>query len=1011
VPPPVISNPILNSPFSEPERHFRFNDEGITDDVATGRRESGYFLPIASPRKKGGQLKFETEWTADRFTAAPRINRIRERVQQWRTGGYVGCTRTTERLLQYWNNPQREKRLFFCQREAVETVIYLTEVAGHYGDAWIENELRQENADFNGGLPRLAMKMATGSGKTVVMAMLIAWQALNKLDDKHDRRFSDAFLIVTPGITIRDRLRVLLPTDPQNYYRERDIVDGELLERLGQARIVITNYHAFLPRERGEAARLTKAILTRGQPSPFIESPDQMVRRVCRELGGKRQVIALNDEAHHCYKPKPKTAEADAAAETRLTGDDRAEAKARDEEARVWMSGLEAVHRKIGIRSVFDLSATPFYLSGSGYPEGRLFPWVVSDFSLIDAIESGIVKVPRVPVEDNSMTGEQPTYRDLWLRIRDGLPKRVAKADAGGAPPSLPAELEGAIQSLYQNYEKAFARWAMHSGGSSDLPATDRAASGATPPVFMVVCSNVVVSKMVFDYIAGWNKTLTDGTIVAVPGRLPLFNNEDGGRWSSRPKSILVDSKQLESEGAMSDEFKKIAAVEIEEFKADYRARFPGRDTDDLTDEDLLREVMNTVGKAGKLGEQVRCVVSVSMLTEGWDANTVTHILGVRAFGTQLLCEQVVGRGLRRISYAVDANDRFAPEYAEVYGVPFSFIPCSGATTTPVAGPSPTHVRALDDRIALEMTFPRVQGYRFDIPTERLTARFTDASRYALSTADLPTKTENAPIVGESSIHTLDDLRTRRLNEVDFWLAKVVVEKYFRSGDGDEAGEQVWLFPQVLGIARRWRAECLTCKDNTFDQLLLLVEFANDAADRIYQAIVRGESGGGQPARLRPILRPFKGEETGSTRYVSFDTTKPTYPTRADKSHISHVVADTGSWEQKMAQVLEELEEVECYVKNQGLNFTIPYMLNGEQKQYFPDFLVRGKSGLNLIVEVSGEARKDKAAKVAAARTLWVPAINNHGGFGQWAFVEVTDPWDAQGTIRAAIAAQLTVQG
>ncbi len=862
VPPSVIANPILNPPFSEPERHFKFNDEGITDQIADGRRESGYFLPIASPRKKGGQLKFETEWTQDRFLSSPRINRIRERVNQWRSGGYVGCTRTTERLLQYWGDSNRERKLFFCQREALETAIYLTEVASHFGDAWIENELRKENADFNGGLPRLAMKMATGSGKTVVMAMPIAWQALNKLEDRHDR----------------------------------------------------------------------------------------------------------------------------------------VEAKERDEEARVWMSGIEAVHKKIGIRAVFDLSATPFFLRGSGYPEGTLFPWVVSDFSLIDAIESGIVKIPRVPVEDNSMTGEQPTYRDLWLRIRDDLPKKAPKADVAAVEPNLPAELEGAIQSLYQNYQKAFERWASN-------PATK--AQGGTPPVFMVVCSNVTVSKMVFDYIAGWTKTLADGTQVIVPGRLALFNNESHGQWSSRPTSILVDSRQLESDGAMSAEFKKIAAIEIEEFKADYRARFPGRDADDLTDEDLLREVMNTVGKEGKLGEQVRCVVSVSMLTEGWDANTVTHILGVRAFGTQLLCEQVVGRGLRRVSYAVGDDGRFAPEYAEVYGVPFSFIPCSGATATPTPGPATTHVRALENRAALEITFPRVQGYRFDVPTERLTAVFTEASHYALSTAGLPTKTENAPIVGESETHTLEGLRSKRLNEVAFQLAHAVVEKYFSDVDEDgRTRDRTWLFPQLLTIAKRWMAECLICKDNTFPQLLLLAEFKHDAADKIYQAIVRSENGGGNPSglpnRIKPILRPHSGEQVGTTCYVSFDTTKPTYATDPDKSHISHVVADTGSWEQKMAQVLEELDEVECYVKNQGLNFTIPYMLNGDQRQYFPDFIVRCRSGLSLIVEVSGEGRKDKAAKVAAAQTLWVPAINNHGGFGQWAFVEVTDPWDATGTVRAA---------
>ena len=321
----------------------------------------------------------------------------------------------------------------------------------------------------------------------------------------------------------------------------------------------------------------------------------------------------------------------------------------------------------------------------------------------------------------------------------------------------------------------------------------------------------------------------------------------------------------------MSPEFKKIAEVEIEEFKADYRARFLGRSTDDLRDEDLLREVMNTVGKAGKLGEHVRCVVSVSMLTEGWDANTVTHILGVRAFGTQLLCEQVVGRGLRRMSYAPNDEGKFNAEYAEVYGVPFSFIPCSGSTPDPRPGPMPTRVRALDDRIACEITFPRLLGYRYDVPSERLSATFTEDSKYALSTADIPTRTENAPIVGERTIHTLDDLKRHRDNEVAFLLAKLTLEKYFRQDNEQrtdrpsvhrfDAEVKGWLFPQMLAIAKRWLAECVTCKDNTFPQLLLLVEFAHDAADRIYKAIV--ESASGTPA-LKPILRPY--DVVGSTR-------------------------------------------------------------------------------------------------------------------------------------------------
>ena len=987
----IIENPVINSPFVEPEQHFRFTDEGITNEIVSGRRSSSYFVPIARPKKKGKQLQFETEWTQDRVEENRLVNQIRQRVKQWRTGGYVGVTSTTARLLAYWTEPSREKKLFFCQIEALETAIYLTEVAHKYGDAWIENQLREANDSSNPGLPRMAFKMATGSGKTVVMAMLIAWQALNKFANPQDARFTDTFLFITPGITIRDRLRVLLPNDPSNYYRQRDIVSTELLERLQQARILITNFHAFQLREKVAAGKLTKAILANGGNSAFTESPAEMVRRVCRELGNKKNIIVINDEAHHCYRRKP-----DGEGE-KLTGDERREAEKRDEEARVWISGIEAVKAKIGVKSIYDLSATPFFLRGSGWPEGTLFPWVVSDFSLIDAIEAGIVKVPRVPVADDSMQGEQPTYRDLWLRIREQLPKKGRSTDAVSGEPKLPAELQGALHSLYSNYEKYYRLW------EGNAEAQEK---GITPPVFIVVCNNTNVSKLVFDYVAGWEKPIGERTVVQA-GALPIFRNDDEkGGWLHRPSTILVDSEQLESGEGMSDEFKKIAAREIEEFKAEYRARFPGRDAESLTDEDLLREVMNTVGKRGLLGEQVKCVVSVSMLTEGWDANTVTHVLGVRAFGTQLLCEQVVGRALRRMSYAVNGKGHFDAEYAEIYGVPFSFIPTSGSNPDPKPGPIPTRVRSLEERIACEITFPRLAGYRYDIPGERLEAHFTEDSKLALSTADIPTKVQVDPIVGETSIHTLDDLKRRRENEVAFLLAKLTLEKYFRDDDGNG---RPWLFPQLLGIAKRWLAECVTFKDNTFPQLLLLIEFAHDAADRIYKAIVQAQPG---TPTIKPILRPY--DTVGSTRYVDFDTTRPVYATRADKCHVSHVVADTESWEQKMAQALEDMDEVLRYVKNHNLGFTIPYTLNGQEHQYTPDFIVVLDDGhgpenpLNLIVEVTGEKKKDKAAKVSTARALWVPAVNNHGGFGRWAFLEVADPWDAANLLRSSFTRNTT---
>ncbi len=436
----VIENPVINTPFEKPIRHFKFSSEGITNEVVDGRRLSSYFVPIARPKKSKGEEQpglFDTEWTEDRIEENKLVNDIRSRVDMWREGGYFGVTPMTAHLIDYWTAPERDNKLFFCQNEALETAIYVTEVAKLHGDAWIENALREANETSNPGLPRMASKMATGSGKTVVMAMLIAWHTLNKLATPRDARFSDTFLVITPGITIKDRLRVLLPNDPDNYYRQRDIVPAEQLEQLKRAKIVITNFHALQLREKVTAGKITKSILADGGQSPFTETPDQMVLRVCREFRGKKNIVIINDEAHHCYRRKPD------GEDVQLTGDESVEAKIRDEEARVWISGIEAVKAKIGVKAIYDLSATPFFLRGSGYPEGTLFPWVVSDFSLIDAIEAGIVKVPRVPVADDSMTGEQPTYRDLWFRIREDLPKKGRKTHKVGGEPKLPLELAG----------------------------------------------------------------------------------------------------------------------------------------------------------------------------------------------------------------------------------------------------------------------------------------------------------------------------------------------------------------------------------------------------------------------------------------------------------------------------------------------------------------------------------------------------------------------------------------
>ncbi len=1009
----VIENPILNRPYEAPTRHFRFDDDGITDEIAEGRRPSSYFMPIPKAKRRGGQLVFD-EWTGDRIEENRLINQIRDRVGRWRAGGWPGVTPTTRALLEHWTDPGRARPLFFCQVEALETAIYLAEAARKSGEAWIDNELRAFAEDANPGLLRVAHKMATGTGKTVVMAMLIAWHTLNKAANPQDGRFGDAFLVVAPGITIKDRLRVLLPSDPQSYYRQRDLIPPDRVGDLGRAKVVITNFHALRPREKVKAPRLTKELAGQ-RPGVFTEAPEEMVRRVTRELGTKRNIVVINDEAHHCYRRRV-GADADADGEAGvLTGEDRREAARRDEEARVWITGLQAVAAKTGVRVVYDLSATPFYLRGSGWPEGTLFQWVVSDFSLIDAIEAGLVKIPRVPVDDNSAQSDDgPTYRGLWLRIRDDLPRKGRRAGAAGAAgaadggePALPGPLQGALHSLYGNYDKAVRRW------RATLPEAPGSLDGSTPPVFIVVCNNTNVSKLVFDYVAGWEKRRPGGGTVVVPGRLELFSNERAGAWSSRPTTILVDSTQLESGEAMSAEFKAAAAAEIAEFKHELRQRFPGRDVDDLTDEDLLREVMNTVGKPGRLGEDVRCVVSVSMLTEGWDANTVSHVLGVRAFGTQLLCEQVVGRGLRRRSYVVGDDGRFEPEYAEVYGVPFSFIPASGSSPDAKPGPIPTRVRALEDRAGCEITFPRLVGYRWEIPDEAVRASFTEESTLALDSRHVPTRTEVAAIVGRAQEHRLDRFEAMRAQQVAFVLAKRLLDRYFREPDapsddgiGQPGAERPWLFPALVAITKRWIAECVTVKDDAFVGLLAIDRHGDDAVEKLYHSIVRHP---GSERRLVPLLRPY--EPVGSTGDVDFDTTRDVFVTDPQRCHVSHVACDSG-WEAHLAGTLERVGALRCYVKNQGLGFTIPYTIDGQQRAYLPDFVARLDDGrglddegrpdlLNLVIEVSGQSRRDKEHKVATARDLWVPAVNNHGGFGRWRFIEVTDPWEAAGMIDA----------
>lgn len=1000
----TLANPVLNGPYDPPTRHFEIGVDGPTGVVLDGRRPSESFIPIA-PTRKGRRgiddsVQEALALTHEQVSRNDLINQLRSELAVWRARDYEGATVISRKLLRHWADPARENRVLFAQREAAETAIFLAEVAGRErvgaNRDW-RKALAEVNAEHNADLPRTAFKMATGSGKTVVMAMLIAWQTLNKVSRPNDKRFVRRFLVVAPGITIRDRLQVLQPNDPGNYYDERELIPADLRAQLGKAQVLVVNYHQFLLRDSKEikgVSATTRKILLNGRQDPFKETQDQMVSRVLRGWGvgskaKQSEILVLNDEAHHCYQDKPIEIEGESA---------ESEDKDRNADARVWFKGIQAIARKVGVKAVYDLSATPFYLKGSGHKEGFIFPWVVSDFGLMDAIESGIVKVPRTPVDDNA-SHDAVTYLTLWDKIGKDLPKRNRK-DVDASNFTFPDELVGAMRSLYASYERSFLHW-QEVLAPAEHP----------PPVFIVVCNNTAVSKLVYDWIAGFTVEAADGSKVHARGNLSLFSNVVEGLPIARPNTILVDSAQLESGEAMKKDFKDAATSEIEAYKRELRLRNPGADLDAISDEELLREVMNTVGKRGRLGEQVRCVVSVGMLTEGWDANTVTHILGIRAFRSQLLCEQVVGRGLRRRSYDVNEIGRFEPEYANVYGVPFAFIP-TDKPAGPERLPQPsTLVRSIEGREAQRVTFPRLIGYRLEAPEQGQLHLPEDPAEFVIGPDQIPGWTVAAPIVGEAE-RIADAPVDVRPQTVAFHLARRLLQTHYKTDVGDE---RPWLFPELVRLCHAWIEGAVTVKDGFgLGHLTTYVQWQARAADEISKTIHRG--GDARP-RLRPILHPF--EPLGSTEAVSFLTRKLALPTDASRCEVSHCVIDSGgsgvgnTWEQLLMEYAEHHRDVAAYVKNDRLGFSMPYVHEGKRHDYEPDFLLRlkqrdGDVVRTLVVETSGSKKREKhwsqvEMKLAVARDQWCVAVNNHGGFGRWGYLEITDIATAKATLDAAI--------
>jgi type III restriction enzyme len=929
-----IDQLIINSPYEEPSTYWSYDREVRMFERKDGRRPAGYI--VATP----GSKVFDDP---GEFVELSEVKRIRPRVMAWRDGGYAGVSGITKRLLEHWRDPEerKDRRFFFCQLEAIETLIWLTEASPAERQGI---DIPSDGGDFT----RLCAKMATGSGKTIVMAMLIAWQVLNKVTYPQDKRFSKNVFIVAPGLTVRNRLQVLVPDNPGgDYYDEFNIVPAGMHEKLRLGNIRVRNWHV-LNWETDEKIAKKKGVDKRG-----AKSDEAYVREVLGEMASARNMIVINDEAHHAWRVP---------AESKVAG----VAKADIDEATKWVGGLDRIHRARGILTCFDFSATPFAPSGKKASEEALFGWIVSDFGLNDAIEAGLVKTPRVVVRDDGKMTKEYKSRLYHIYMDDEVKENLNRKAQEHEP--LPDLVINGYYLLGKDWLEASKRW--------------QEQGHAVPPVIITVANRTETAariKYAFDH----------GKI-----RIEELAKPD--------RTLHIDSKVLEAAEAQ-DEAAALATNGGD--AAD--GNDTGKRQKKLTKQqqaELLRQKVDTVGQPGKPGADIQNVISVGMLSEGWDAKTVTHIMGLRAFSSQLLCEQVVGRGLRRTSYEVnEESGLFESEYVNIFGVPFTFLPHEGGDGPPPPPPPPkTRIEPLTEKVGFEISWPNI--IRIDhVYRPRLHLDLDRVKPLEINSADIATVAELAPVVeGKPDITRLSEIDLESLGK-KFRLQKMVFEAardiYDQMKPGWK-GNKDYLLAQLFGLVEQViQSDRIVITPPLFNQddvrrRIIITLSMTRVVHHIWEAI-RFEN----TESLEPV---FDSEHpircTGDMR--PWYTGKPNELTK--RSHISHCVYDS-TWEATEAFELERNAHVVAWAKNDHLGFEIMYVYNGVVKKYRPDFLIRLATGKMLVLEVKGQDSQQNKTKREFLGE-WVRAVNTHGGFGTWARDVSHDPADI-GAILASHAA------